>query len=407
MIQKAMLGSVALSAVCCLSASADWPAFRGGPDLGVAQESTLPKELNAESNPLWSAELPGRGPSSPIVVGDKVIVTASSGAKQDRLHVLAFDAKTGNQLWERQFWATGRTATHPTSAVAANTPCSDGERIFAFYSSNDLVCLDLDGKLLWYRGLAYDYPHVGNDAGMASSPLVVGPGVIVQIESQGESFVASLDRATGETLWRVERPREASWASPTAIVDDQGNVAAVLVQSKNRLSALDPASGEEFWSIEGGVDLIPSAVQQGNLLAVPFDGLTMFRLASDRTKAPEKLWSSNKLRPGAASPIIAGGRVLALNRGGVLAAGLPDSGEVDWQVRLDGSFWSSPVVSGDRLYCASDDGVLQVVPLEGDREQISSLPLGEAVQGSPAVADGALFVRSDRHLFKIGDPADR
>lgn len=407
MIQKAILGGLALSAGCCLSVKADWPSFRGGPDLGHAQHSPLPKELNAESNPLWTADLPGRGPASPIVVGEKVIVTASSGAKQDRLHVLAFDAKTGDRLWERQFWATGRTATHPTSAVAANTPCSDGERIFAFFSSNDLVCLDLDGKLLWYRGLAYDYPHVGNDAGMASSPIVVDAGVIVQAESQGDSFVACLDRATGETVWRAERPREASWASPMPIVDDQGAVAAILVQSSKRLSALDPNDGEEFWSIEGGVDLIPSAVQQGNLLAVPFDGLTMFRLASDRTKAPEKLWSSNKLRPGAASPVIAGGRVLALNRGGVLAAGLPDTGEVDWQVRLDGSFWSSPVISGERLYCASDDGVLQIVPLEGDREQISSLQLGEAVQGTPAISDGALFVRSDRHLFKIGDPAEK
>jgi outer membrane protein assembly factor BamB len=407
MMQKAILGGLALSTACCLEAGADWPSFRGGPDLGQAQESTLPKELNAESNPLWSAELPGRGPSSPIVVGNKVIVTASSGAKQDRLHVLAFDIETGDQLWERQFWATGRTATHPTSAVAANTPCSDGERIFAFFSSNDLVCLDLEGKLLWYRGLAYDYPHVGNDAGMASSPIVVDSGVIVQIESQGDSFVACLDRVTGETLWRAERPREASWASPTPIVDDQGAVAAILVQSKNRLSALDPKSGAEFWSLEGEVDLIPSAVQQGNLLAVPFEGLTAFRLASDRTQQPEKLWSSNKLKPGAASPVIAGGKILALNRGGVLAAGLADTGEVEWQARLDGSFWSSPVVSGDRLYCASDDGVVQVVPLEGDREQIGSLQLGETVQGSPAVADGALFVRSDRHLFKIGDPASK
>jgi outer membrane protein assembly factor BamB len=406
-MQKAILGGLALSAACCLSAEADWPAFRGGPDLGRAPASALPKELNAESNPVWSADLPGRGPSSPIVIGNKAIVTASSGAKQDRLHVLAFDVESGDQLWERQFWATGRTATHPTSAVASNTPCSDGERIFALFSSNDLVCLDLDGRLLWYRGLAYDYPHAGNDAGMASSPLVVDSGVIVQIESQGDSFVACLDRVTGETLWRAERPREASWASPTAIVDDQGAVAAILVQSSHRLSALDPKSGAEFWSIAGEVDLISSAVQQENLLVVPFEGLTAFRLASDRTKEPQKLWSSNKLRPGAASPVIAEGRVLTINRGGVLAAGLADTGEVDWQVRLDGSFWSSPVVSEDRLYCASDDGVVQVVPLEGDRESISSLQLGETVQGSPAVAHGALFIRSDRHLFKIGDPAGK
>ena len=148
-------------------------------------------------------------------VSGRVIATSASGASQDRLHVHAFDAASGKSLWERQFWATGRTLCHPTSSVAACSPMSDGQRIFAFFSSNDLVCLDLNGNLLWYRGLTLDYPTAANDVGMSSSPLVVDGTVIVQVENKGDSFAAGLDAETGQTRWKIPRKPEMNWTSPT------------------------------------------------------------------------------------------------------------------------------------------------------------------------------------------------
>ena len=108
--------------------------------------------------------------------------------------MVAIDQHTGKQRWRRSFWATGRTYTHPTSSNAAPTPVSDGQYIYAFYSSNDLACLDLSGNLMWYRGLAHDYPKAGNDVGMASSPAIAGDVVVVQIENQGDSFASGIDR---------------------------------------------------------------------------------------------------------------------------------------------------------------------------------------------------------------------
>ena len=160
-------------------------------------------EAGIEHNVAWKTAIPGRGVSSPILVAGKVIVTAASGFNQDRLHVLCIDAKTGAIDWERQFWATGRTLCHPTSSVAANTPSSDGKRIYAFFSSNDLACLDLDGNLLWYRGLTHDFPTAANDVGMSASPLVLGDTVVVQVENKGDSFAAGLDAETGESRSRV------------------------------------------------------------------------------------------------------------------------------------------------------------------------------------------------------------
>ncbi len=199
------------------SRAADWPQFRGADSNSVSGDAQPPTEWSETKNVAWKVELPGRGPSSPIVIGDRVVVTASSGVKQDRLHVLCFSAADGHRVWERQFWATGRTLSHPSSANAAPTPASDGHLIFAFYSSNDLACLDLDGNLQWFRGLAYDFPHAGNDVGMSSSPVVVGDVVVAQVECQGDSFAVGIDKATGETRWRVDRPHEASWASPVVV----------------------------------------------------------------------------------------------------------------------------------------------------------------------------------------------
>jgi outer membrane protein assembly factor BamB len=389
----ALLGRIALSAD-------DWRQFRGTHQNGLAGDQKLPTTWDVK-NIAWSAELPGRGPSSPIVVGSKVIVTASSGAAQDRLHVLAFDVESGKPAWQRQFWATGRCFTHPQSANAANTPASDGQRIFAFYSSNDLACLDLEGNLLWYRGLAHDYPKAGNDAGMSSSPVVIGDTVIAQVESQGDSFVTGLDTATGETRWLVRRPTNPNWSSPIELPAKDGK-SLVLIQATAGLTALDPRSGEEVWKYEQPCDAISSASVSGSRLFVPSKGVTALDLSSE--KAANFLWSENKLTPGAASPVVHEGRVYTINRAAVLHCADAENGKILWQLRLKGAFWATPVVAGDRMVLFSYEGNGLVVQL-GDKkgELLATNEMGDKIQGSPAAVDGALFVRSDRHLWKISE----
>src|SRR5437762_13447297 len=127
-----------------LPAAADWPQFRGPNGNAVVDDASLPTQVSPQIVP-WAAALPGRGLSSPIIVGDRIFVTCSSGPKQQRLHILCFNAADGTKRWERQFWATGRTMSHEKTCVAAPTPASDGDRLFAIFSSNDLICLDLDG----------------------------------------------------------------------------------------------------------------------------------------------------------------------------------------------------------------------------------------------------------------------
>ena len=381
-------------------AAADWLQFRGSDQTSLALDSKLATKYSADENLAWKAPLVGRGTSGPIVVGDRIFITSSSGAvKDDHLHVLAIDAKSGKQLWKREFWATGRCFHHPTMANATPTPASDGKRIFAFYSSNDLVCLDLDGNLLWYRGLAHDYPKAGNDVGMSSSPVVVGDTVVVQVENQGDSFAAGIDTATGETRWRIDRPAQANWASPAALRGKDGKQ-LVLLQSAKGLSAHDPLTGEQKWKYDAGCSIIPSPTTIGSRIYLAANGLTVLEAESGATTA-NIAWDSNKLGPGNASPVIADGKVFAL-RGAVLTGGNDKTGEELWQVRLKGNFWATPVVAGGHVYCVNQDGQCFVIkPGDDKADLVSTMELGDSILGSPAVAGNAMYLRSDKFLYKI------
>lgn len=381
----------------------EWTQFRGSDSDGAAPEQAVPVQWNQQRNISWTAELPGRGPSSPIVVGDRVIVTASSGAHQRRLHVLCFDARTGSRLWHRNFWATGRTLCHSDSAVAAPTPASSQGRIFAFFSSNDLACLDMDGNLLWYRGVAHDYPKAGNDVGMASSPLVVDDAVIVQVENQGDSFALGVDAATGKNLWRMPRERRANWASPARLFDEANQRHLAVLQSPSGVTAVEPENGRIVWRYGADCQSIPSPTAAEDIVYVAAEGITALRIG-DRPKAesPEVLWTENRLGPSGASPVIRDGRIYTVNRSGVLSCGDARTGQMLWRLRLQGRFWASPVGVGNRLYLVNTEGLAQVVKDTGSRGKlIGTGNFSETIQATPAVAHGALFVRSDARLWKV------
>ncbi|HEY5311456.1 MAG TPA: PQQ-binding-like beta-propeller repeat protein [Pirellulales bacterium] len=388
---------------------ADWAEFRGPRGSSIAQQSHPPVEWDAASgrNVAWKASLLGRGRSGPIVVGRRVFVTASGGEPENRLYVVCIAADSGRQLWQREFRATGRTQCHPSSAVAAPTPASDGRHVYAFFASNDLACLDLDGNLIWYRGLAYDYPDAGNDVGMSSSPVVSGESVIVQVEGQGDSFVAALDRSTGETRWRLERPRvRGAWSSPTIAAAGQGQKEVLVVQDPQGCSGYDPATGKQLWTYERTCDDIPSPLGIDDKVFVPSEGLTALKRGASGGAA-EVLWQSSKLALGNGSPVVYGGRVFAINRASALTCGSATDGGILWRLRLTGRFWATPVVAGGHLYCVDQEGVTRVVRVDGDKgEIVAKNRLGEMMYASPAVAGDAIYFRSDQHLWKIAGTSD-
>lgn len=388
--------------LCLMSVlnAADWRQFRGNNTNSVATGETLPTELSGGTI-AWKVELPGRGLSAPIVVGEQAFLTASSGYEQDRLHVMSFDTDTGEKQWERQFQATGRTTCHNKMCVATPTPASDGQRVFAFYSSNDLICTDLAGNLQWYRGLGEEFPNASNSLGMSSSPIVIGSTVVAQVESDAEAFAIGIDSESGQTKWRIERPRKANWTSPTILPETEDTPALALLQSSAGLTAIDPETGTTVWEFSDGASTIPSSSVVDGTVYIPSNGITAVVPKQDQV---DQLWQSSKLSPSTSSAVVMDGMTFTVNSAGALAAGDTETGERLWQLRLKGPFSGTPIASNGHLFFFNEKGMAFVVRPEREKGFIvSELDLGETILASPAASDNALYIRSDNHLWKFAE----
>lgn len=288
---------------------------------------------------------------------------------------------------------TGRTMTHNKTCVAANTPCSDGDRVFALFSSNDLFAFDLDGNLLWLRGLTFDYANASNSLGMSQSPVVMDGTLVVQSENDSESFAAGLDVATGRNKWKLERPKAANWTSATVWKN------TVALQSSKGILAVDPATGKTVWDYSDGASTIPSSVGSGETLYAVSHGITAL--------APEKgsvtqLWRNEKLNSGTASPLVLGDSIYVVNGAGVLIKASVKNGDEAWKLRMKGPFSGSPVAAGKRIYIVSERGIFQVIDPEAPEGKVmKEIELKETVLTTPAISGGAIYVRSDAKLWKL------
>ena len=297
-MKKSILLTLGLILTAGALDAGDWPQFRGPGGDGFSADKGFPDRWSDKENLRGRALLPGRGQSSPIVAGGHVYVTASSGATQDRLHVLCFDAGTGKRLWAQEFWATGATISHPKTSMAAPTPVIAGGRLYTLFASGDLFCLDRDGLLLWCRTLARDYLGVTNHIGMASSPVVVGDVLVVVLETPEESFAAGIDARTGA------EPLESGAAAGRHLDDaaclERAGRAEVVLQSGGKLSGHDGGTGRELWAYTGKelAKIASPVAGPGVVLAATRDELLAVRPA--RKRLAPRPWRGSPRRSGRA-----------------------------------------------------------------------------------------------------------
>ncbi len=369
----------------------DWTQFRGSTGGGVSNETGLPVAWGKTQGIRWSADLPGRGLSSPVIAGGRLYLTASGGPEDDRLSVLAFDPANGRKLWERRFRGTGPTQCHPKTCMAAPTPAADGNGVFALFATGDFIALDRDGRLLWYRSLVEDYPSIGNNVGMAASPVLHGRRLFVAMENVGDSFIAALDAGSGVNLWKQSRPRKINWTTP--LVVEHGGRTQVLLQSADELAAFDAASGSPLWKHAAKMPTIPSPAFADGLIYA-----ASMALRPDGTK----LWESDKIQSATASPTFYKGRLYAVNSSGIVTCADPKDGAVLWKTRTPGPHSASPVFAEDRMYLVNEKGLTSVLSLGAEPKVISENALDEAIFATPAISGGAIYMRSDRRLVCIG-----
>jgi outer membrane protein assembly factor BamB len=291
--------------------------------------------------------------------------------------------------------------------MAAPTPVTDGEAVYCLWATGDLAALDKAGNLLWYRSLVGDYPNITNQVGMAASLALAGDTLLLPMENAGDSFAAGLDKKTGKNRWRVKRARDINWVTP--LVLNFGGRPAALFQTGKDATAYDPEKGTVLWSYRGeGLANIPSPAAGGGLVFVPGSQLAALRPRQDGGP-PEVLWKTSKLRAGYASPVFHKGRLYGM--GGVSLNCLDArTGDEVWRQRVEGPIAASPVIADDKVYVVNELGVTAVLAV-GDKPKVlatnrlynaKTIDDRDRILATPAVAGGAIYLRSDRQLFCIG-----
>lgn len=383
-----------------------WPNWRGPSGQGIVEGSGYPDTWSDTENVLWKAPIPGIGHSSPIVWEDRIFLTTSY-EDGTRMSVLAFDRSSGETIWETEIPFVSREHIHQKNSHASATPVTDGEVIFASFGQQGLVALDFDGNLVWHNQVE----ELDNYHGSAGSPILYEDTVIIYQDHQGDSFVAALDKATGEVVWRHARQTRTGWGTP--IVIDTGERHELIVSSQATVTAYDPATGEEYWTVSGNMfEVIPTpAVGHGMVFASSGRAGPTFAIRpggdGDVTDS-HVVWRTQKGSPFVPSPIIVGEYLYMINdMMSIVTNYEAATGRLVYQGRLGRAsregFSSSPVAVDGKVFFTNDEGQTFVLEAGPEFNLLHVNELNARTLATPALVDGTWYFRTDSELIAIGN----
>jgi outer membrane protein assembly factor BamB len=413
-LRRAVAAMAAVVAGWASAAQADWPHWRGDAGNGVSLTARPPVEFGLGKNLRWKAEIPGRGSSSPVVLGDSVFVTtavpvAGEGRVLD-FRLLCFDRETGAEKWSRSAVRTSpHEGSHETNGYASASPCTDGERVYAHFGSQGLHCFSLTGEHLWSRD--FGEMRVRNGFGEGSSPTVAGDLVIVPWDHEGPSMLFALDKRTGRTVWETPRDEPTSWCTPLVVTDSSGTT-QVVMNGQNAARGYDLATGKELWQCGGQtVRPVPSALTADGIAYIGsgYRGafLGAFDLAGRGGLAggPSVQWTMHRNTPDVASPLLSGGRLYFYKeKTGLLTCLDRRTGVPHFETaRIPGvgRTYASPVAAGGHVYLTDRGGRITVIEDADAVTVVAENDVEEGVDATPAPAGDSLFVRGERHLFRF------
>ncbi|WP_417744289.1 PQQ-binding-like beta-propeller repeat protein [Rosistilla oblonga] len=375
--------------------ASDWPFWRGPDQNGVASaKQTPPTSWSETENVLWRAEVPGRGHSSPVVIGDRVFITSADHEREVQI-VLGLDRATGKQLWEtivhRGGFETRGKKMNLKATLASSTIASDGSRLFINFLNDNAVwttALDLDGKQLWQTRLTDYQVHQG----YGSSPTIYKNLVISSADNKAGGAIVAMDRTNGEIVWRRERPELPNYPSP--VVVKAAGRDQLIMTGCDLVTSLDPLTGQTIWEIEGATtECVTTTVTDGKVILTS-GGYPDNHISAVAADGSGKIVWENTDREYVPSMLIAKGHVFAILDAGIATCLNVETGEQIWKERLGGTFSSSPVLVGENIYVTSESGKTHIfkASIEGF-QSVATNSLGSKVFATPAICGGQIFTR--------------
>jgi outer membrane protein assembly factor BamB len=382
----------------------DWPEYRGPTGQGHSSERGLPLDWSESRNVAWKTAVPGRGWSSPVVAGGRVWVTTAT-EKGASLRALAFDVETGRELVNTEVVRIrGGELLNPKNSRASPTPIVEGDRVYVHFGADGTAALTTSGDVVWKIQLRYESQH-----GNGGSPVLYGDLLILSCDGSDTAFVVALDKRTGKVRWKTSRRYPADQAYSTPLVIRVGEKDQVVSVGAYRTTAYDPETGKEIWRVSyadgfsnvprpvfgQGLVYIATGFQQPSLLAVRPDG------TGDVTKT-HIAWTLQRAAPYTPSPLLVGDELYVVSDIGIATCLDAKTGETHWQQRLGGNFSASPVFADGRIYFLSEEGAATVIAPGTVFRKLTTNQLDGATLASIAVSGGSLFIRSNTHLYRIG-----
>ncbi|GIX05183.1 MAG: hypothetical protein KatS3mg114_1052 [Planctomycetaceae bacterium] len=345
----------------------EWPSFRNG---GTSQTTTkLPRHWSPQENIAWQREMPGYGQSSPVLWHGTLYVTQVEGAQKESGLLLAYDLECGDLRWVVEVPCTLKAPSNYWVSRAAPTPVVDAQAVYVFFEGGELLAVSHEGKQLWHRALVTEFGPFDNHHGLGSSLEQTADALFLNIQHKGPSYLLCVDKITGRTRWKVDRPSSMAWSSP--VIWRPHGEEYVVISAGGSVTAYEPTTGQRAWELKPvNGNNIPSPTPYGDHLFVAA-ALSDFDVASEAAQSnlclrlnsarePEVCWRATRALCDYASPVIGGAFVYYINRAGVLYCLDRHHGQEYFAQRLPAPCWATPIVCGEHVYLFGKNGVTTV-----------------------------------------------
>ncbi len=393
-----------------LSATAEnWTEFRGANGQGTSAAKQLPVEWSTTKNVAWKQAIPGEGWSSPVVVDGRVYLTAAvhPDANKQSLRALCLDARTGKTIWSTEVFSKEISKGHKKNSQASPTPLIEGKNLYVHFGHMGTACLDLAGKVIW-RNDTFAYAPVHGNGG---SPIIVDDLLVFSCDGKEDPFIMALGKADGKLRWKTPRVTDAKkkFSFNTPLLIDVKGQKQIISCGSGAVFSYEPKTGKELWRARygEGYSVVPRAVFGQGMVFISsgFDRPVVMAIRPDGrgdVTDTHVAWTISNGAPKTPSLLLVGEELYFVSDLGVASCVDAKTGKVHWSERIGGNYSASPVFADGKIYCQSEEGTGVVLKAGKTFQKLAENVLGERTLASYAIADGALFIRSAEHLYRIG-----